>query len=223
MIEINEIFSDSDKRLAFWCGAVEDTNDLAGMADDIIKSGVRLVSVPYEIVPLMWVYLEKTGVNILTRFGFAPKQKNIDAEIYNLSANITDVCKKGAGGVQIFLKMADFESFIDKISVVRDDLFFEHDLCIVLDTVDIGIDDWDLVFRKLREIRAKALVLTLNEDTKYRSDFVGRIYGMLKKFDADCELHFILNNNFDRIDQVMRLVESERPELSNKLKFFLEY
>ena len=29
MIEINEIFSDSDKRLAWWCESVSDTNDLA--------------------------------------------------------------------------------------------------------------------------------------------------------------------------------------------------
>ena len=77
--------------------------------------------------------------------------------------------------------------------------------------------------QKLRDVRANALVLTLNEDMGNRSDFVGRIYGMLQHWNMDGELHFILNNNYDRMDQVIRLVASEKPELSDKLRFFLDY
>ena len=223
MIEINEIFSDNDKRIAFWCDSVADTNDLAGMADDIIKGSVRLISVPPEIVSPIWVYLEGRGVKILTRFVFSPKPQDSDNVMYDLAANITSVCKKGADGVQIFLKSHDFENFVDKISSVRDDLFFGHDLCVVMDIADIELNDWQNIFQKLREIRIRALTLTLREDMKHRSDFVGRVYGMLQNWDGDFELHFVLNNNFDRIDQVIRLVETERPELSDKLKFFLDY
>ena len=58
---------------------------------------------------------------------------------------------------------------------------------------------------------------------KNRSDFVGRVYSMLHNWNMDGELHFILNNNVDRMDQVIRLVESEKPELGDKLRFFLDY
>lgn len=223
MIEINEVFSDSDKRLAWWCENAVDTNDLAKMADDIIQNDIHLISVPPEILPLIWAYLEKSHVKILTRFVFSPKQKNIDSDIYDLAANITNVCKKGANGVQIFVKMRDFDNFIEKISLVHNDLFFEHDLCLVMDVKDLDVNNWQTVFQKLRDVRANALALTLNEDTKNRSDFVGRVYGMLQNWESDCELHFILNNNFDRMDQVVRLVESEKPELSDRLRFFLDY
>lgn len=223
MIEINEIFSESDKRIAFMCDTVADTNDLAGMADDIIKGDTHLISVPPEMVSPIWVYLEGRRVKILTRFVFSPTSQDIDATMYDLAANITSVCKKGAGGVQIFLKAKDFENFVSKISSVRDDLFFGHDLCIAMDINDIGLGDWKNIFQKLRDIRIDAFVLTLNEDMKNRSDFVGRVYGMLQNWDMNCELHFVLNNNFDRIDQVIRLVEIEQPELNDKLKFFLDY
>lgn len=223
MIEINEIFTDSDKRLALMCDAVADTNDLAGMADYIIQSGIHLISVPPEMVYLVWTYLEHAGVKILTRFDFVPEHKDIDSGMYDLAQKITGVCKKGADGVQVFVKMRDFETFMDKISVVRDDLFFEHELCLAMDIEDLDIQQLPMIFQKLRDVRVKAFVLTLKDDKKNRSDFVGRVYGMLKNWDADCELHFALNNDFSRIDQVARLVESEKPELAERLRFFLDY
>ena len=223
MIEMNEIFNDSDKRLALWCDNVNDTNDLAGMADYIIQSGIDMISVPPEIVYNIWTYLERAGIKIFTRFVFAPDRKNMDSCIYELAQNIKNICKKGANGVQIFMEMRDFEKFAEKISVVRDDLFFQHDLCVAMDIQDIDVHNWQNIFEKLRNLHAKALVLTLKEDMKNRSDFVGRVYGMLQNWDMDGELHFILNNNFDRMDQVIRLVESEKPELNEKLRFFLDY
>ena len=116
MIDINEIFSDQDNRISLWCEAMADTNDLAGMADYIIKSDIHLISVPKEIVPLIWVYLEKSNVKILSRFGFAPMSgSDVDKKMYDLAANITGICKKGASGVQIFIAMRDFEKFTEKI------------------------------------------------------------------------------------------------------------
>ncbi len=223
MMEINEIFSDSDKRIAWWCDSVEDTNDLAEMADDIIKNNIHLISVPPEIVPLVWVYLEKFDVKIYTRFMVSLNHKDIDKDMSDLAKNITCVCKKGATGVQIFLNQRDFDIFIDKILPVRDDLFFGHDLSLVMDIEDIDVNNWAMIFQKLHDLRLDAFGLTLKEDMKNRSDFVGRIYGMLQNWNMDCELHLILNNNFDRMDQVIRLVETERPELSEKLRFFLDY
>ena len=224
MIEINEVFSDADSRMAWFCDKAMDTNELAMMAEDISKEKVRLISVMPYIVPCMWTWLEKMDVKILARYVFNPLQKSmIDEETYDLGAKITDVLKKGATGVQIFVKMRDFEHFVESIEFVRDDLFFDHDLCIALDISDIAIDDWPKVFQKLCDVRAHALVLSLNEDMGNRSDFVGRVYGMLQNWNFDGEIHFILGNNFDRIDQAVRLIEVEKPELANRVKFFLDY
>ena len=223
MIDINEIFSDSDIRLAFWCESVQDTNDLAMMADNIINENIHLISVSPAEVPLIWPYLEKSKVKILTRYVFNPIQRNIDAEIYELAANISLICKKGANGVQMFLKMHDFEQVVNMLFNVRDDLFFKHDLSLGLDISDIDINNLDSFFKKLRDIRADSLVLTLNEDMGNRSDFVGRVYALLQHWNMNGELHFILNNDYDRMDQAIRLIESERPELSEKVRFFLNY
>ncbi len=223
MIEVNEIFSDSDVRVALWCGAAEDTNDLAVLADSIIENKISLISAPPGIVSVLWTYLEKHNVKILTRYYFEPINKNMDKDVSVLSENIVNVYKRGAGGVQIFLKMRDFERFLEMLSVIRDDLFFGHDLCIMMDIQDIDINNWELIFQKLRAVQASVFGISLDEDMGNRSDFIGRIYGMLQKWDFDGDLHFILKNNFDRIDQAIRLVESVRPELSDKIRFFLDY
>jgi len=223
MIEMDEVFSDSDKRIALWCEGVADTNDLAMLCEHVVSHNVHLLSVPPECVKDVWAYLEKSKVKILTRYSFNSNPKNIDSDIFKLGADIVSVCKNGANGVQLFMKMHDFESVINCLLVVRNDLFFGHDLSIVMDTEDLDMDNLDFVFKKLREIRADSFGLTLNEDAGNRSDFLGRIYALLQQFDFDGELHFILGNNFDRIDQVIRLTECLCPAKSQRLKFFLDY
>jgi len=223
MIEVNEIFYESDKKIALWCGDADDTSDLATLADNIIENGVSLVSVPPKTLPFMWTCLEKSGIKILTRYFFETSNRNIDNDISQLSENIMSVQRQGAKGVQIFIKMRDFERVIDLLGTIRDDLFFKHDLCIVLNIQEISVDEWRGIFDKLREIRADSFGVLFDEDMGNRSDFIGRIYGMLDNWNFDGDLHFVMGNNFDRMDQVMRLVESMRPELDEKLHFFLEY
>lgn len=220
MIDMDEIFSDSDKRLAVWCDDVADTNDLAMLCDHVVSNNVHLISVPSEVVRDVWAYLEKNQVKILTRFDV---DSVADSDFYELGAKITSVCKNGANGVQLFVKMHDFAQFVDGLQTVRDDLFFGRDLCVAMDTEDLDINNLDFIFQKLKDIRTDSFVLTLNEDMGNRSDFVGRVYALLQQFDFGGELHFILGNNFDRIDQVVRLTECLRPELSDKLRFFLDY
>ena len=223
MIEANEIFIESDPKIALWCDGVWDTNDLANLANYILENKMDLISVSPDIISFIWTCLEKENVKILTRYNFSPVQKNLDKYISDLSEKINSVWKQGANGVQIFFKIKDLERFVDAFMFVRDDLFFEHDLCVGVDINDIGISDWDFLFEKLRAIRANSLCLTLNEDTGNRSDFVGRIYGMLQKWSWDGQLYFVLNNDYDRIDEAIRLIESETPELSNRIRFFLDY
>ena len=223
MIDANEFFSNEDKRIALWCESGQDTNDLAVMTEDIMQTGVGLISVPSSIVSDMWVYLEKTPVKILTRYDFSGSHKNIDSDMSEFAKNIKSAFNHGADGVQVFIDMSGFEDFVEKISLVRDDLFFNKNFCLVFDIEDIDINHLDNIFQKLRSINVDTLMFTLREDMGNRSDFVGRVYGMLKNWDFDGDLHFALNNNYDRIDQVIRLIETERPEIQEKIKFFLEY
>lgn len=223
MIESNEIFLDFDPRIALWCDGVGDTNDFANLANNILENKINLISVSPDKVSFIWTCLEKTDVKIFTRYNFTPYQKNIDKYVSDLSENITSIWKQGADGVQLFLRLKDLERFVGNFMFVCNDLFFQHDLCIGIDISEISISDWDNLFDKLRAIRAKSLCLTLNEDMGNRSDFVGRVYSMLQKWDFDGEIHFMLGNDYDRMDQVIRLIESEKPELSNRVRFFLDY
>lgn len=222
MIESNDIFFDSDRRIALWCGDIGDTSDMASLAENILKHKISLISVSPQTLAFMWTCLETSGVSIFTRYFFETSNKCIDTDVSQMSENIIAMQKNGAHGVQIFIKTHDFEKIVDLLSVVRDDLFFERDLCVVLNIQEIAADQWKTVFERLRKIRADSFGLLFSEDMGNRSDFIGRIYGMLDNWDFDGDLHFIFGNNYDRIDQVIRLVESMKPELSDKLHFFLE-
>ena len=220
MIEANEIFSQDDTRLALWCESGADTNDLANMANQIAEKRVRLISVPPEIVSYIWTCLEKTKIDIYTRYSFMPLQKNMDKDINDLSEKVSQIFKQGANGVQIFVQMRDFERFCDALVVVRDDLFFNRKLSVCMDIEDIDINNLGLIFQKLREIKADSFAITFNEDTGNRSDFIGRIYALLEQWDLDGELHCVLIDNMDRIDQIIRLTEILKPDLVNKTRFF---
>ncbi len=223
MIEEKEILLDPafENQIASWCDNVQDTNDTAIMANDVLESGVDTISVPEEIVPFVWTCLEKSKVEIFTRYNFEPT--DIDDDFNDLVKKINRVLKSGADGVQIFVKMALFEKFMDLLSLVRDDLFFEHKLCICMDINDIDISKWDMIFEKMRALRVDIFAITFEKDDGKRSDFIGRIYGMLNAWDFGGILHCIKINKNIRIDEIMRLTEMLQPDIYEKLRFFIEY
>ena len=223
MIEVNEIFSENDPKIALWAGDDIDTNDLAMMAQNIMDGEIHLASVAPEMVELLWAYLEKNNVEIFTRYEFSPTPKNITNDISELAKKISYVCKHGANGVQLFLKMNNFERVLDSLVNIRDDLFFEHKLSVCMDIKDVDVHNWDLIFKKLRDIKADSFSLTFNKDLGDKSDFIGRIYSMLKNWNFDGDLHFILISDLMRIDQILRLTESMQPKICDKLRFFFEY
>lgn len=223
MIEPNEIFFENDQRIALWCNAVQDTTDMAGIANLILEKKIPVVSVPPETVSFLWACLEKTDVKILTRYNFSTIGQSFENAFSEISKNISDVQKQGAHGVQIFLDMNNFEKFINTMSVIRDGLFFWHELSIIMDIDKIEISDWNLIFKKLREIRATAFGIYSSEDNSGKnSKFIGRIFTMLKNWDFIGDLHLILKNDFYHIDQVIRLAETEKPELVDKIHVFIE-
>ena len=72
-------------------------------------------------------------------------------------------------------------------------------------------------------MRATGLVCALARDDGDASDFVGRVYAALVAWDAagDMDLHFVTGKNPVRVEQAMRLVQSVRPELAPRVKFFV--
>ncbi|MBR5904676.1 MAG: hypothetical protein IKZ49_04045 [Alphaproteobacteria bacterium] len=213
--------SNFDSQLAMWCNRVEDTNDLAGMADKIIQLNVDTISAYFENISDLWPWLENSGIKLYTRFDFAPTK--FESDFNDLIKKINSVCKTGAGGVQIFLNMRNFDRFIDNLSVVRDDLFYNRDLSICVDINEIDINNLAHFFEKLRSVSCSVLGITLNKDTKKKSDFMTRIYALLNEWDFDGVLHCINIENKLRICQVMRLTETIKPDIYDELRFFIEY
>ena len=47
------------------------------------------------------------------------------------------------------------------------------------------------------------------------------MYGVLSAWGAKCDLHFALGNNFVRMEQALRLVAAIRPQLMERMSFFV--
>ncbi|MCQ2574625.1 MAG: hypothetical protein MJ156_00790 [Alphaproteobacteria bacterium] len=222
MIETENIFLDANDKLALWIQSRPDTISLASVANNVINQNISLISTTPAAAQYLWTCLEKEKTTILARFYFE-QHEDIDQSISILSKDIVNVCKHGASGVQLFISIKDFWFVVKNFTILFNDLFFEHELGIGLDILEIPNNKWNDVFCKLRDLHVKSLTLTLKEDTGNKSDFVGRIYGMLHNWDFDGNLYFELLNNYERVDEVIRLVECEKPDLLGKIKFFIRY
>ena len=116
-------------------------------------------------------------------------------------------------------------SLVEQTHVVRDDLFFNKQLSIGVDINEIDSSDWEKLFLNLQKINATELTLVLTKDMGDKSDFVGRIYGMLDSWFEDNRfgLHFVFGQNYLRMEQAFRLIKSVKPELIKNTKFFVNY
>ena len=224
MIDIKEIFNNDEiiKSVGLWLADDGDSADLAGAAEYAVDMNVRDLSVVPAQVNVVWPWVEKLKVKIMSRFYV---DSAVGDTISPLAVNIKSVFRQGADGAQVIVKLNDLNRFADSIVSVRDDLFFQKDLSVGLDIFEVWPLDWEDVFGALKKIQASSLLLILTQDTHEKSDFTGRIYGALSAWDADSnmELHVMLGESFARAEQVYRLVAKMRPELLSKLKFFVSY
>lgn len=224
MINIKEIFIEDNisESVSLWLPGNGDGTDLIGAAEYAAQMRVPMVSVEPKDVKTVWPWFEHLGVKIMPRFivdGFGGDAMS------TLVMNINSVLKQGADGAQIILKLNDLNKFSELISSVRNDLFFNKDLVVGLNLLDIWPNDWKDVFDNITKMFASGVLLILSHDDMEKSDFVGRIYGALDNWNAnpDTELHVMLGESYPRAEQVYRLVEKLRPELLDKLKFFVSY
>lgn len=224
MINIQEIFDNPDiaKVASLWIGDNSDGADLAGAAEYAAGACVPMVSVVPCDVKTVWPWLEKLDIKILSRFYAGGVGQEA---ISDMVARINSVFKQGATGAQIIVKLSDLDKFSDSIWSVRNDLFFNKDLSIGLDVFGVWPNDWAGVFKNLQKVSATSLLLILTHDDMEKSDFVGRIYGALDAWNPafNIELHIMLNESYTRAEQVYRLVAALRPELLDRLRFFVNY
>ena len=222
MINVDNILDENSYKLALWCNAESDSTDLAYVANQAVTEHFDAVSVVPSAVSVLWPWLEGKRIDIFSRFYLSEKSKSDDV-ISELTSNINYVFKQGADGVQIFIRLSDLSNFVSKLYIIRDDLFFNKSLYIGLDISDVDAFDWKNVFDALRKIRASGLLLALPVDKGDKSDFIGRLYAALDAWnpELDCDLHFAFGRNFLRIEQAYRLVETMRPKLLDKIKFFV--
>ena len=181
-----------------------------------------VISALPDDVAMLWTWLEKTPARIYARFYLPVRGGRDVGAISDLSARINAAFKQGAHGAQIFMRAADLDDFAEQIGVVRDDLFFNRELAIGIDISEVGPFEWSAVFDALRRLRAGALVLVLARDGGDKSDFVGRMYAVLRAAgDIKCDLHFVLGNNPLRMEQAARLVRGMRPALAGGMRMFV--
>lgn len=222
MIDKSLIFQELGGMAVVWCGGDSDAGDLARVAQMVTDQNVRILSVVPDAVHVLWPWLEKTDVKIMGRFYF-PDTKITEEQISDVTVRINAMFKNGANGAQVFLPYGALSNLVEQTHVIRDDLFFNKDLSIGIDICEIGAENYKDLFEDLKKINASSLVLFMTKDDGNKSDFVGRMYGLLNTWVADFNgvLHFYFGADFMRIEQARRLVESIRPELAKKVKFFV--
>lgn len=224
MIDMNSFFDEIEVVPAIWCGADTDGADLARMTGLVTERGINMISVVPDVVSTVWPWIEGRPIDLFGRFYV--NDDNIDESVMSdLTVRINSSFKQGANGAMVFVRYKHLRPMIDQVAIIRDDLFFNRDLVIGLDIGDIDSCDWSDLFHELKRINASAVCFVLTKDTGKKSDFVGRVYGMLNAWDSEFSgaLYFALENRPERIEQARRLVESMRPELMSGLRFFVNY
>ncbi len=222
MIDTDSFFDEISANMAMWCDGGRDTGELARVASSSVAHDMPVISALPDDVAMLWTWLEKTPARIYARFYLPVRGGRDVGVISDLSARINAAFKQGAHGAQIFMRAADLDDFAEQIGVVRDDLFFNRELAIGIDISEVGPFEWPAVFDALRRLRAGALVVVLARDGGDKSDFVGRMYAVLRAAgDIKCDLHFVLGNNPLRMEQAARLVRGMRPALAGGMRMFV--
>ena len=222
MIEEKAIFDEVKNNICLVCRDDCVGADLAAAMGIAMNNKMRSVCVAPNQVTDVWPWVEKSKIKIISRF-YVDGIINDDF-MSDLSRRINASLRDGANGIVVFMAKRDLRKFAAEISSVREDLFFNKTFGIGIDIDDIGPFDWDEVFGILQLLRVDSLVLTLNDDTGNKSDFVGRVFAMLNanrgKWNGG--VSFMLGQNFVRIDQVYRLIQQLYPETISKTEFFID-
>lgn len=224
MIQKSMIFDLVGTKAGMWCGADMDATDLADAVHVADIQKLPVISVVPNMVQTVWPWLEESNIKIMSRFYLDGKKISED-QISDITVRINTSLRQGANGAQVFLSYGALAGLVEQTHVVRDDLFFNKDLSIGMDIGEIGPFDWADVFENLRKINASSVIFVFTRDLGDKSDFVGRLYGMLNAWNPENKfsLQFAFGPNLLRIEQAMRLVQQMRPWLMGGLRFWVNF
>ncbi len=223
MIKTDYIFDDIDSMLGMWVPDSDtDISELAQASDSAVAKKISMVSVPVGVAEKVWPWIEHDNVKILTRLQFdLTENASPNDMMSNLAMNAMDAFKHGASGVQVFLSRSMISDFINALLPVRDSLFFERFFSIALNIDDVPDSEWENIFALLAKVRPNALLITAEGDSfNPKSDFTGRIFGMLEKWNGNMALHVMFGRNMMKVSQTLRLMQKMRPELVDKFRVF---
>ena len=222
MMNLEYVFDDIECARVIWMqDSNADTADLAKVADLAIGTNVPLVSTDVSKTAKIWPWLEKSNVQIFNRFDFAVTGDAVDA-VSDLAKNVSSAFRNGAYGAQIFVSRKNIQDFIDVISPIRDDLFFNHGFVLAFDINEMRGTDWSVLFTEIQKIHPDAILVTAKGDTfDAKSDFVGLVYDMLMHWNLHADLHIFFGKNMFRVCQVIRMVKQIKPELIAGARIFV--
>lgn len=223
MIDATDIFSENSDVLSMWVESDVVGADLANVATTAIAKHIPILSVAPDSVGTLWPWLENTPVKIVARF-YVPKltAANATTLIADMSGDIRDVFKRGASGAQVFVRVHDLGLFVKQLHLVRDDLFFNRTLSIGIDIGDVDANAWNDVLDMINHVSPDSILFALTHDAGAKSDYVGRVYGMLMNIgDFRGQLHFATGSNVERIEQTVRLIRAMQPNFVARTQIFV--
>lgn len=221
MIKTDIIFDEIDDISCAWVPNGTDAPNLARISENVVEKNMQYLSLPLGVIDTVWPWLEKNSVKILARVNFA-NETPTDTAMSQLATNITDAFRHGASGVQIFVHYANLAEFVDMMLPMRDDLFFERYLSVSLNIKEIPSTKWADVFALIGKIRPDSILIIADGDSfNPKSDFLGRAYAMLEKWDTAFALHVLFGKNMMRVSQMLRLVQKMQPKMLPAFRVFI--
>lgn len=221
MIKTDVVFDAIDDISCAWVPIGTDVSGLAIVSDFVVAKNMQYVSLPIGAVDTVWPWLEKDNVRILTRTDFSDEVEP-DVAMSQLATNITNSFRHGASGIQVFVHYDDIAEFINMMQPMRDDLFFERYFSVAINIKEVPNDMWPTVLESLKKIRPNSILIMAEGDSfNPKSDFLGRIYTMLEKWDLSFALHVMFGKNMMRVSQTLRLLQKMQPKLIPEFRVFL--
>lgn len=222
-MDTKSLILDGEGLYAPMCGTGGASADLAASVSLALDANAAQISVMPSDVGVVWPWIEGGNLKIAARFSLSG-DGDWDARMSDFATRVNAAFKCGAAAAQVFVRASELDAFCDALAPIRDDLFFNRELCIAIDLGDVSSDAWAPVFATLARVRADSVLFTLTRDTGDKSDYVGRLYGMLNTLDEalwDGQLRFAVGTNPVRIEQAKLLTQALRSKKLAKMIIFV--
>lgn len=217
MIDFKETFEELKGHIALSCCSGMDARSLIFVADNAAKGDVPAISCDLNSVNMLWTWLENSNIKIFTHI----VTKEFDNDAQKIAAAIHSAFKKGANGVQLIASPDVHEKLAMAFSQIAADLFFGRELILTMNLRDVVTSDYSIIFQSVKLTGASGLGLVI----KNEEDTTASFYGILDSIDSDYNgsLHIISkDSDFQKIENIWRLIKKMRPELIPGTLFFIE-